>query len=337
MANPILEHLRLSGTTYDLVDASAIHDLSDYSTTEQVNSAITAATNALAESIAEQGYQTSGDVQNAISGKADSTAVTQDIAAAVSGKADTTAVTQDIAAAVSGKVDTNTYTAYTASTETVLGTKFAGAEWDSNTSRINFYDNASNSGSPLAYVDGSDWVKDSFLKSVTVEDKEISGETVPCLVFVFETESGETETDIPLTDIFDPSNYYTTGQTDAAIAAATSGKVDSNTYTAYTAATDSTLSGKQNTLTAGTGIDITNDVISVTGVPLTVEDTVTSGSSNPVKSSGIYNFVTGETATKQDTLVSGTNIKTINNTSILGSGNISTLQAEVQGTTLILS
>ena len=30
-------------------------------------------------------------------------------------------------------------------------------------------------------------------------------------------------------------------------------------------------------------------------------------------------------ATKQDTLVSGTNIKTINNTSLLGSGNISTL------------
>ncbi len=99
---------------------------------------------------------------------------------------------------------------------------------------------------------------------------------------------------------------------------------------------DSTLSGKQDELTAGTGIDITNDVISVTGVPLTVEDTVTSGSNNPVKSSGIYNFVTGETATKQDTLVSGTNIKTINNTSILGSGNISTLP-EVQGTTLIFS
>ncbi len=34
------------------------------------------------------------------------------------------------------------------------------------------------------------------------------------------------------------------------------------------------------------------------------------------------NLVTAATSTKQDTLVSGTNIKTINNTSILGSGNI---------------
>lgn len=336
MANPILEHLRLSGTTYDLVDASAIHDLSDYSTTEQVNSAITAATNALAESIAEQGYQTSGDVQNAISGKADTTAVTEAIDAAVSGKADTTAVTQAISEAVSGKLDTSVFNTYSGNVATQLASKIAGAAWDSTTSHLNFFDNVSATGTPLTYVDGADWVKDSFLKSVSIENREVSGETVPCLVFVFDTESGETETDIPLTDIFDPSNYYTTGQTDAAIAAATSGKVDTNTYTAYTAATDSTLSGKQNTLTAGTGIDITNDVISITGIPLSVDDTVTSGSSNPVKSSGIYNFVTGETATKQDTLVSGTNIKTINNTSILGSGNISTLP-EVQGTTLIFS
>jgi hypothetical protein len=336
MANPILEHLRLSGTTYDLVDASAIHDLSDYSTTEQVNSAITAATSALAESIAEQGYQTSGDVQNAIAGKADTTAVTEAIDAAVSGKADTTAVTQAISEAVSGKLDTSVFNTYSGDVATQLASKIAGAAWDSTTSHLNFFDNVSATGTPLTYVDGADWVKDSFLKSVSIENREVSGETVPCLVFVFDTETGEEETVIPLSDIFDPNNYYTTGQTDAAIAAATSGKVDTNTYTAYTAATDSILSGKQNTLTAGTGIDITNDVISVTGVPLTVEDTVTSGSSNPVKSSGIYNFVTGETATKQDTLVSGTNIKTINNTSILGSGNISTLP-EVQGTTLIFS
>lgn len=50
------------------------------------------------------------------------------------------------------------------------------------------------------------------------------------------------------------------------------------------------LGGGGTSYSAGTGIDITNDVISVTG--------------------------------KQDTLISGTNIKTINNESLLGSGNI---------------
>ena len=56
---------------------------------------------------------------------------------------------------------------------------------------------------------------------------------------------------------------------------------------------------------------------------------------------GIYNAITAATATKQDTLVSGTNIKTVGTESILGSGNIQTLKAEVgtgnDSTTLILT
>lgn len=305
MAN--ITKIKVSGVTYNIVDSSAIHDLSDYSTTEQVNSAITAATNALAESIAEQGYQTSGDVQNAISGKADSSAVTQ-----------------DISAATSGKLDTSVFETYSGNVDTALGTKFAGASWNSTDKKIYFYDNSSNTGTALSYIDATDFVKDGFLSSVTIDDRKISGETVPCLVFIWNTDSGLQETDIPLSDIFDPTNY-----------------VDINTYTAYTAATEAVLSGKQETLSAGTGIDITDNVITVTGVPLTVDDTVTSGSSNPVKSSGIYNFVTGQTSTKQDTLISGTNIKTVGGETVLGSGNVQTLHASVgtgdDAETLILS
>jgi hypothetical protein len=54
-------------------------------------------------------------------------------------------------------------------------------------------------------------------------------------------------------------------------------------------------------------------------VPDEIDNAPTSGSNNPVKSGGIYTALQG----KQNTLVSGTNIKTINNESILGSGNIS--------------
>lgn len=51
---------------------------------------------------------------------------------------------------------------------------------------------------------------------------------------------------------------------------------------------------------------------------LTFDSTPTDGSSNPVTSDGVFDAL----ATKQDTLISGTNIKTVNGTSLLGSGNV---------------
>lgn len=251
----ILNKIQLSGVTYDLVDASAVHSLDGYATEAYV----TAATNALAESIAEQGYQTSADVQTRID------------------------------QSVSGKLDTSIFATYSGATDTALASKFAGASWNSTDKKIYFYDNASATGTALAYIDGTDFVKDGFLESVTIENKTISGESVPCLVFIWNTDAGIQETDIPLSGIFDPTNYVDmttftayTASTDTALG----GKVDNTTYTAYTAATDTALSGKQ------------------------------------------------------ETLVSGTNIKTINGSSVLGSGDLTItagLQAEVTGTTLIFS
>ena len=354
MAN--IDKIRLSGVTYNIVDSSAVHSLDGYWTSGETESAITAATSALAETIAEQHYQTSGDVQNAISGKADTTAVTEAIDAATSGKADTTAVTEAIDAAVSGKVDTTAYTAYTAATETVLNNKADKSEipavsgyadavaYNSTSKYVEFY-HGGTGGTVVFSYDASPFLIDGMVQNVEIKDVTISGESVTCLVISFNTDAGKQDINIPLTEIFDASNYYTKAETDNAIEAATSGI--NNTLTAHTANTDihvttadkTEWSGKQDALTAGTGIDITNNVISVTGVPLTVDDTVTSGSSNPVKSSGIYNFVTGETSTKQDTLVSGENIKTVGTNSILGSGNIALMTAHIgtgdDSTTLI--
>lgn len=54
-------------------------------------------------------------------------------------------------------------------------------------------------------------------------------------------------------------------------------------------------------------------------IQIGLDDTPTASSNNLVRSGGVYTALSG----KQDTLVSGTNIKTINNQSLLGSGNIS--------------
>jgi len=63
----------------------------------------------------------------------------------------------------------------------------------------------------------------------------------------------------------DLTQYWTSAQTQSAIAQATSGKVDTTTYNTYTAATDTALASKQTTLTAGTNITIVDNVISATG------------------------------------------------------------------------
>lgn len=102
----ILDKIKLSGVTYDIIDATAVHSLDGYWNSGQTESAITAATSALAETIGNMHYQTSGDVQNAISGKAD-----------------TSAVTESINEAVSGKLDTSTFNTYSGSVDTALSGK----------------------------------------------------------------------------------------------------------------------------------------------------------------------------------------------------------------------
>lgn len=109
----------------------------------------------------------------------------------------------------------------------------------------------------------------------------------------------------------DLTQYWTSAQTNSAITQATSGKVDTTTYNTYTAATDTALNGKQDALvsgtniktinnesilgsgnidiqgggggssySAGTGIDITNDVISVSGVVMSSAITTSIASSS---------------------------------------------------------
>ena len=285
-----LDKIRLSGTTYDIIDATAIHSLDGYYTTGETNAAITAATNALAESIAEQGYQTSGDVQNAI------TAATNPINNALTAHTANT----DIHVTVADK------TAWNAKLdEGDVAGLFGNVLYDSTTQRINFY-HESTGGTVLAYIDASDFVKDAFLDSVVVENRVISGETVPCLVFTWNTDAGKQETVIPIGGTFDPTNYYTKSEIDNIVTAitedieeATSGKADTTAVTQV-----------NNALTAHT----TNSDIHVT----TSDKSTWNG--------------------KQDALVSGTNIKTVNGNSLLGSGDI-TVQTlpTVQGTTLIFS
>ena len=99
------------------------------------------------------------------------------------------------------------------------------------------------------------------------------------------------------------------------------------------------IATKQDTLVSGTNIKTINNnsllgsgninITSGTSTDVLINDSsITVNNVANIKTNGVYNDTTNKIATmsdistKQDTLVSGTNIKTINNNSLLGSGNL---------------
>lgn len=291
MAN--LTKIRLSGTTYNIVDDSAVHSLAGYSTTEQMNAAITAATNALAESIAEQDYQTSGDVQNAIT--AETTPINNTLTAHTANT--------DIHVTVADK------SAWNAKLDAADITGLFGvADYDSTTHRINFY-NTSTGGTVLSYIDASPFLVDGMVEDVVITSVTSGGSAVTVLEITFNTDAGKQAIDIPISQIFDASNYYTKSEVDDAISDYTydkttidqkiseSGTFDPTQYYNKTA-TDALLANKADTATTYTKTEVDN-------------------------------AITAATSTKQDTLVSGTNIKTVGTQSVLGSGNIALMTASI--------
>lgn len=159
-------------------------------------------------------HLTSGDVENQID-------------AAISGKADTTAVTQEISAAVSGKQDT-----LSAGTNITISGNVISAD-------------ANN----VVNVTQAEY------------DALVTGGTVDPTVLYNITDA------TPI----DMSQYWTSAQTEAAITEATNGKVDTSTFETYSGSVETALSGKQDTLSAGTNITISGNVISAEGGGKTIE------------------------------------------------------------------
>ena len=69
-------------------------------------------------------------------------------------------------------------------------------EWDSNAKTLKLY-----SGNHLlGSVDGTTWVKDGMVESAAIVGNNLE--------ITFNTESGKEKITVPLTDIFNPDNYY---------------------------------------------------------------------------------------------------------------------------------
>ena len=76
-------------------------------------------------------------------------------------------------------------------------------EWDSNAKSLKLY-----SGNHLlATVDGSTWVKDGMVESAAIVGNNLE--------ITFNTDSGKEKISVPLTDVFNPDNYYDKAEIDS--------------------------------------------------------------------------------------------------------------------------
>ena len=136
----------------------------------------------------------------------------------------------------------------------------------------------------------------------------------------------------------DLTQYWTSAQTQSAITQAVSGKQDTLVSgTNIKTINNENILGSGNITIQGGGnptVELTQaqyDALVTAGTVSSntyyiITDAEAGDLTNYYTKTEVDNAITAATATKQDTLVSGTNIKTINNISILGSGNI-----DVQG------
>lgn len=122
------------------------------------------------------------------------------------GKADKTSLPSHIVSSVTYQ-DTNVGED-TRPSITVDGTKTVlnlanKLEWDSNAKSLKLY-----SGNHLlATVDGSTWVKDGMVESAAIVANNLE--------ITFNTDAGKEKISVPLTDIFNPDNYYNKTEIDS--------------------------------------------------------------------------------------------------------------------------
>lgn len=317
MAN--INKIRISGTSYDIQDKNAAKTVT---LTQAEYDALTVKDPNVFYVISDSEYnfdgywtsaQTNSAITEAVSGKADSSSVylksetsgATEISTALNDKLDATAYTPTdlsnyyttaqtntkISQAVSGKTNQSDFSGHTANT-TVHVTAQDKTNWNNKSDFSGSYNDLTDKPtiptvptSNTAFTNDAGYITSSALNGyATTGDVQTATNDMATKTWV--GQQGY------LTEHQSLSNYYTKSETSGATQISTALASKANTATTYTKTeVDTALGGKADTATTYTKTEVDN-------------------------------AITGATSTKQDTLVSGTNIKTINNESLLGSGNI---------------
>ena len=166
------------------------------------------------------------------------------------GKADKTSLPSHIVSSVTYQ-DTNVGED-TRPSITVDGTKTVlnlanKLEWDSNAKSLKLY-----SGNHLlATVDGTSWVKDGMVESAAIVGNNLE--------ITFNTDSGKEKISVPLTDIFNPDNYYNKTEIDSKFEnVSISDEYITNIANVQNASGSSVLNVKTNKNTVGKEVSLDN-------------------------------------------------------------------------------
>ena len=181
---------------------------------------------------------------------------------------------------------------------------FDKAIYDSDNKAIIF----KNGDDVIATIDATGFIKDGMVSNVEILESN--------LVITFNTDAGKEPISIALTDIFNPANYYNKTEVDAALAL----KADKSEIPDTS---DFLTKEEYNPKELATAKALTQ-----------LNETKADKTELP----DVSTFATKtELNAKQDALVSGTNIKTVNNQSILGEGNITIEGGMDEDTELLIS
>ena len=158
-------------------------------------------------------------------------------------------------------------------------------------------------GNVIASVDARDFIKDGMVDTVS-----ISGSN---LVITFNTDAGKEPISIPLTGIFDPSNYYDKTSIDG-IVSGLNDSIDSKLdASAYTPTDLSNYYTKSEVDASQLAQD--NKIDAISGDILTISGDVISISGNVLSSGDVQTMIDNSLSGKQDTLTAGRGIDITSN------------------------
>ena len=107
--------------------------------------------------------------------------------------------------------------------QTELTSLADGIYYDSTNKRIYLRNGSTNLSGTYAYIDATAFIKDGMVDTVTVGNGTGSNAGVTCLIITFNTDAGKSNIELPISQIFDASNYYTSSQVDNLLPSAGTG------------------------------------------------------------------------------------------------------------------